>query len=272
MSRHSPKAVRVVAPPLLLVIAFFALAENSAAQKRSQRIVFPQPPLTYVGDEPLQLSAKATSKLSVSYSSSNPKVAKVRGSGLVVLKAGRVAITATQRGNRRFKAAKPVKRVVTVRKADPVSKLFGSWTGLMAVQGRDSTRFVADFRRFETVGFQYTLTFLGDIQTEVHRFRHDDSGSVVGTAEVNGSTYMTSSGKWFVSGDSVVANYLDALSYTNESRTAFFTADGRNLTVSGSHSSAGSFLGSATKSPPAPATKAARVKEKISPATVILRP
>jgi formylglycine-generating enzyme required for sulfatase activity len=100
---------------VVAVLGFLASADGGFAQQKRQTISFPQPPAVRVGDKPLKLEARATSKLPVSYSSSNKTVARVSGSTLVILRAGSTTVTATQAGNKRFLAAKPVKRIVAVR-------------------------------------------------------------------------------------------------------------------------------------------------------------
>jgi autotransporter-associated beta strand protein len=76
--------------------------------KRLQSIAFQAPALYASGPLELPLAASATSGLPVSFSSSNPAVAKIVGSTLVVVAPGSTVITASQGGNDEFAAASPV--------------------------------------------------------------------------------------------------------------------------------------------------------------------
>jgi streptogramin lyase len=74
------------------------------------------PKKTY-GDASISLNPTASSGLTISYTSSNTKVAVVSGNTVTIKGAGSITITATQTGNLFYKAAAPVRQVLTVAKA-----------------------------------------------------------------------------------------------------------------------------------------------------------
>ncbi|MDR0613164.1 MAG: hypothetical protein LBG45_06780, partial [Dysgonamonadaceae bacterium] len=83
-----------------------------------------------VGDADFDLSAVASSGLTVSYSSSNAAVATVSGSTVHIVGAGETVITASQAGNDSYHPAAPVTAVLTV---NPAPKQAQSITGLAAI-------------------------------------------------------------------------------------------------------------------------------------------
>jgi hypothetical protein len=91
-----------------------------------QTIAFDAPPARTVGDGPFQLTAMATSGLSVAYVSSNPAAASVDGSLATILQAGSTTITASQAGDGNHHPATPVQHTLTVN-AVPVPP-FTAWT------------------------------------------------------------------------------------------------------------------------------------------------
>lgn len=85
------------------------------------------------GDGPLVLTATSSSRLDVSYSSSDASIASVSGSELTIHAAGRVTITASQDGDAAFHAADLVEQELTILPAtltitadDGQSKGYGS--------------------------------------------------------------------------------------------------------------------------------------------------
>ena len=75
------------------------------------------PTQTYAPGSTFSLTATNSSGLSLSYASSNPKVATVSGSLVTITGAGSTTITASETINPNFKAAVPVRQVLTVAKA-----------------------------------------------------------------------------------------------------------------------------------------------------------
>ncbi len=82
---------------------------------------FPAVPAVKVGDEPLTLTASASSGLPVSYASSNPAVATVTGSTLIIVGKGTATISATQAGDANRLAATAVTRTLTVLQAPAIT-------------------------------------------------------------------------------------------------------------------------------------------------------
>ncbi|HCX24655.1 MAG TPA: hypothetical protein DHN29_22255 [Cytophagales bacterium] len=96
-------------------------AANSVDQvftvnKGSQTITFDALASKQVSDTPFDLTATATSGLTVSYVSSNTAVATISGSRVTIVGAGTSTITASQSGNANYSEASPVDQVLTVTK------------------------------------------------------------------------------------------------------------------------------------------------------------
>ena len=94
-------------------------------QQAVQTISFGSLTAKTYGAAPFNLTAIASSSLSVSYVSSDPSVATVSGATVTVLKAGVTVITASQSGNGNYVAAVPVAQTFVVNPLLPVI----SWSG-----------------------------------------------------------------------------------------------------------------------------------------------
>ena len=92
------------------------VAGSFPVQKIAQTISFTPPNSSEAGQR-VALSASATSKLAVSFTSDTPGVCTVSGSTATTIKAGTCAITASQAGDDRYAAADPV------RKSFPVTRI-----------------------------------------------------------------------------------------------------------------------------------------------------
>jgi hypothetical protein len=85
--------------------------------KGSQTITFPAPSALHYGDADVNLTASASSGLTVNYVSSNPAVATiVNDNQLHVVGAGSVKVTASQAGNGNWKAAPAVAKTLVIGK------------------------------------------------------------------------------------------------------------------------------------------------------------
>lgn len=82
-----------------------------------QTITFSALPNKTVGAANFNLTATASSGLTVAYTSSNTSVATVSGNTVTIVGAGTTTITATQAGNATYDPAPPVEQVLTVDKA-----------------------------------------------------------------------------------------------------------------------------------------------------------
>jgi parallel beta-helix repeat protein len=82
--------------------------------KQNQTITFNSPTAKTYGDANFNLTATASSGLTVSYTSSNTSVATVSGSTVTIVGAGSSTITAKQNGNEYYNAATNVERTLTV--------------------------------------------------------------------------------------------------------------------------------------------------------------
>jgi hypothetical protein len=86
----------------------------TTATKQNQTISFGSLSAVTYGDASFDLTATASSGLSVSFSSSNPAVATVTGNTVNIIGAGSTNITATQDGDETYNPAIPVIRNLTV--------------------------------------------------------------------------------------------------------------------------------------------------------------
>ena len=96
------------------VTALITLIDNSL----SQTITFDAVPEKTFGDEPFELKATASSRLAVSFNSSNESVATINGTTVTIIGAGITIITASQAGNDEYSAAAAVSQELVVNKAD----------------------------------------------------------------------------------------------------------------------------------------------------------
>jgi hypothetical protein len=94
-----------------------------ASAQTSQAITFPPLDSRHLGEPSFDMLATSTSGLKVSYSSSDPSVAEVNGSVLILKTIGTAIITATQSGDSNFEPAQPVEQGITVLERDYASTL-----------------------------------------------------------------------------------------------------------------------------------------------------
>ncbi|NDB97231.1 MAG: hypothetical protein EBZ78_13920, partial [Verrucomicrobia bacterium] len=85
--------------------------------KGSQNIIFGSLPIKYVGDAAFNLTATASSGLTVTYTSSNTNVATVLGSLVTIIGEGNTTITANQAGDSNWNAAVSMPQTLTVQSA-----------------------------------------------------------------------------------------------------------------------------------------------------------
>lgn len=87
-----------------------------SASLTAQTITFNALSAKTTGDAPFDLSATASSNLTVTYTSSNPAVAAVLGNTVTIVGGGTTDITASQSGNSTYAAASNVIQTLTVNK------------------------------------------------------------------------------------------------------------------------------------------------------------
>ena len=87
---------------------------NISAPMLSQTIAWNQNLNFNINDEPVELTAVASSSLPVSYTSSDENVATVSGNVLAFVGVGQAIITASQAGNENFNPAADVMRILNV--------------------------------------------------------------------------------------------------------------------------------------------------------------
>jgi hypothetical protein len=134
--------VSVSSIPAGSTIYYKAFAKNSAGTgwssqssfnslKSDQTITFDEPAEKTYGNDAFNLTATASSTLTVTYASSDTTVATISGSTVTIVGAGSTTITASQAGNSTYNAATDVQQTLTVNKktltatADNKSRNYG---------------------------------------------------------------------------------------------------------------------------------------------------
>ncbi len=97
--------------------AAFIVIQNLTVNKLNQTISFAALSNKTVGDAPFNLTATASSGLSVSYTSSNPEVATVSGNTVTIVGVGITTFFASQAGNNMYNAAISAFQSLTVNPA-----------------------------------------------------------------------------------------------------------------------------------------------------------
>ena len=92
----------------------------SVSNLMNQTIIWNQELEALMGDDPITLTATATSGLTVSYISDNTSIAIVTGNTLYIIGAGTATITAKQAGNANYNPAPDVSKLLTVSKQEQV--------------------------------------------------------------------------------------------------------------------------------------------------------
>ncbi|HYC83918.1 MAG TPA: delta-60 repeat domain-containing protein [Chryseosolibacter sp.] len=90
--------------------------QTLVVDKAAQSITFEPLPEKTFGDSPFQLSASATSGMSVVFTSNNPEVAVIDGTSVTIVGAGSAFITAQQSGDGNYMAATEISRELVVNK------------------------------------------------------------------------------------------------------------------------------------------------------------
>ena len=96
--------------------------------KANQTITFGALPSKTTSDAPFNLTATASSGLTVTYVSGTPSVATVSGSSVTIVAVGSTVITASQAGNGNYNAATDVPQTLTVT-PPPIAAWIGPWVG-----------------------------------------------------------------------------------------------------------------------------------------------
>ena len=100
---------------------------DTSSSKLSQILTFdPLPADKRVGDEPYALTATASSKLTVTYMSSNTDVATISGNSMTFIGSGTTEITASQEGNFLYHAASDAVQTLTVGEPSAIDKDAGA--------------------------------------------------------------------------------------------------------------------------------------------------
>jgi len=126
---------------------FLALAAAVAVSAASQTITFDAIPNQIFGISPFQITAKASSGLPVTFSSTTPGVCKVASGLVMLLSPGSCSITVSQGGNGTYSSAAPATQNFTVSRARPSSVLV-PFSGVEYATGKQPFAIVvADFNR-----------------------------------------------------------------------------------------------------------------------------
>ena len=108
-----------------------ASAMSQVVSQASQTLTFGVLAAKSYGGAAFDLTATASSGLTVGYASSDESVATVAGSTVTILKAGSTTLTASQAGDTNTSAATPVARLLTVNQATPTYKAPAAGGGTM---------------------------------------------------------------------------------------------------------------------------------------------
>jgi N-acetylneuraminic acid mutarotase len=95
-----------------------SVLQNLVVKGLSQSITFGPLDSKKTDDDPFDLTATATSGLTVIYASSNTDVATVSGATVTIVGGGTTTITARQNGDATYEAATPVEQTLTVTQVD----------------------------------------------------------------------------------------------------------------------------------------------------------
>lgn len=178
--------------------------------KANQSINWAQSLFATYGDNPISLTATATSGLNVTYISNNENVAVVSGNQLIIVGAGAANITASQTGNANFQAAAEiVKNIMVLQKSLAISNFWAddkSYDGTTAVAN-------AGFIDYRVAGDSLTFTFDAQFVS-----------ATVGTDKQVNISNVT------ISGGTDINNYV----LSNNSGLAYADITTKALTISGS--------------------------------------
>jgi len=139
--------------------------------KADQQITFQTFAAKTLGDQPFTLTASATSNLPVTFSSSNPAIAKVTGNTVTILTAGSVDITASQAGNTNFNAAAGVTQPLTINPPIVPPTSPSDYTAMGNIEGGPISKILqasnGDLYLLSRGGTLYRSTTFGDSWTEL---------------------------------------------------------------------------------------------------------
>jgi hypothetical protein len=111
--------------------------------KANQTITFGALANKTTNDTPFNLTATASSGLTVSYTSSNTSVATIVGNTVTIVGVGTTTITASQSGNSNYNAASDVTQILTVTLAEIEEIIFPQY--IQGVNGTNSNRIPSAF-------------------------------------------------------------------------------------------------------------------------------
>jgi len=100
-----------------LVIRLSIVSKLEAEDRKPQTIMFRTPESLQISQSPYNLSATASSGLSIFYYTSTPDVCRISRSSLIVLAGGVCLVSAAQDGSKEYAAAKEVTREIAIRKS-----------------------------------------------------------------------------------------------------------------------------------------------------------
>ena len=98
--------------------AAYNLPQTLTVNKANQSVTFGALDAKTLGDASFNLTATSTSGLNVTFASSNPNVATINGTTVMIVGAGTTTITASQTGNSNYNASVDVAQSLTVNKAN----------------------------------------------------------------------------------------------------------------------------------------------------------
>ncbi|KQB99358.1 T9SS type A sorting domain-containing protein [Pedobacter sp. Hv1] len=133
--------------------------------KANQTITFPNLMVKNYNDADFDLTATASSGLSVNYRSSNPSVATIIGNKVHLIASGSTTIIASQTGNTNFNAATEVTQILDVVFTLPVSNFTVKSTDVTCKGSNNGAIQIT-----ATQALNYTATIIGNNKTTTHPF------------------------------------------------------------------------------------------------------
>jgi hypothetical protein len=187
--------------------------------KANQTITFGALPNKTTADVPFNLTATASSGLTVSYTSSDTTVASIVGNTVTIVGVGTMTISASQSGNSNYNAASNVTQTLTVTLADIEEIIFPQY--IQGVNGTNSNRIPsAYYLKLNNLNPNTTYRFYGGFVTATDLLTSSGAGNNIYVNYSGGSFTRSSSPSLATAG-----NYGTLTTNANGSYTGWFVME-----------------------------------------------
>jgi len=187
--------------------------------KANQTITFGALPNKTTADVPFNLTATASSGLTVSYTSSDTTVASIVGNTVTIVGVGTMTISASQSGNSNYNAASNVTQTLTVTLADIEEIIFPQY--IQGVNGTNSNRIPsAYYLKLNNLNPNTTYRFYGGFVTATDLSTSSGAGNNIYVNYSGGSFTRSSSPSLATAG-----NYGTLTTNANGSYTGWFVME-----------------------------------------------